>query len=131
MSALWNNRLEPIIVYHAAQAAGIIAVGSLAVAAGDSRIVKAYEEYADAFALLIGSPHDLKGSTYTIMVNDREDGTGSWRTFTDAAGTALAPPGIDKTYIIAGLAAAPCFKLVGNAAPSGDVTFVASKQALT
>lgn len=131
MSSLWNNRLPDIIVYQNAKAAGAITTGSLAVAAGDSRIVSGPFEYADAFLLMIGSPAALGGVTYSILVNDKDDGSGTWRTLVDATGVAIIPPAINKTAIIAGLAAAPCFKLQGSGAPSADITFVASKQALT
>ena len=71
------------------------------------------------------------GTSLPILVNDKDDGSGTWRTFTDSTDTAIVPSPTGKCKIIPGLATAPCFKLTANAPPSVDTTFTASKQALT
>lgn len=52
--------------------------------------------FHDAASIGILSPATLDALTFTIEVNEKDDGSGTWRTLVDAAGTNIGPPAAGK-----------------------------------
>lgn len=104
---------------------------TIANGATKSRLV-GLDEYQDARKLLIQTPHDIGGKTYSYMVtHDQEPNitTGSWATLVDSTGTAYSPAAIDKSIAAPDeLLSATAFYILASADPGKDVAFGASKQ---
>lgn len=97
---------------------------TIANGATTSSIVRASLVHGDADdILLMGSVID-GSKTYTIQVNDKEDGTGTWYNLNDGT-TDIAPPAINKGTLFPFLSYT--FRILASGAVVGAVTWKMKK----